>query len=265
MVGSATVDPTRNHRLMACERLGQAPPPQSSELAVRAFDAEIKFNEALSNFQADYLPAGQLCSELERSPAEFLKAANRAGFSWSIRTNAATDSLELILAHDGGFQVATMTAPAGLLPALLGLLGVLPPTAAQEVAFAQPAEPEGATDDEAWLSTLPSLKPSNYNTDVGHMTAVAVAESLAGVAAKSLADVATRSDPTTPLTTEQQATAQAMVEAMAATKLKAFGVAFRNAFNVPRMVTSLKPLITQQQHLEFIDRFTTEAAGEVAT
>lgn len=281
MAGSATVDPPRNHRLMACERPVHATAALSSELAVRAFDAEIAFNEALSDFQAKNLPKGQLW-------AEFLQAANRAGFSWSIRY-AHPDSLELILAHCGGFQVITHTAPAGLLPALLGLLGVLVSTlpavdreaacsttaAPSGMAFPQPAEPEPAAEPapaSPFVATVQAAQAAN-----AHAEAAIAAQSLAAVTDGAVAApepssgpveagplAAAHGDPTTPLTAEQRATALAMVDVMARIELKAFNIAFRNAFNVPRTVTSLKPLITQRQHLELIDRFTTEAAGRVA-
>jgi len=45
---------------------------------------------------------------------------------------------------------------------------------------------------------------------------------------------------------------------------KAFTIAFRDAFRVDREERSITPLITEQRHLTFIDRFTVEAAGGIS-
>jgi hypothetical protein len=208
----------------------------------------------------------------------FLHAANRAGFSWMIRA-AHGDSVELALLHDGGAESAITTTAAALLPTLLGLLGVLP---AVHQAAPQPVEPEAVA-----VAAITPASAGFQALDVGRATAVAVVESLVSVAAKSQADVAAQSlavatdgavaaadpasEPATPLTApdaplseEQKTAAVAMVGAMSVAQRKAFTIAFRNAFSVPREQVSLVPLITQIQHLEFIDRVTTEAAGGVA-
>lgn len=251
---AATVDPPRNRRFM--HQAPPQPPPLSAELAVRAFDAEIEFNEALSDFQAANLP-------LELPAAEFLRAANRAGFSWSIRSDAGGCSA-LALMHDGGAEITT-TAPEGqLLRSLLSLLGALPMPAAE--ASPQPAESEPVAEPAAGASPLDVYNAARdgiiRNAVVAAIDATVAAQSLAaGTDGAVAAEPA--SDPITPLTAEQQATAVAMVGAMSQAERKAFSVAFRNAFNVPRSVVSLVPLITERQHLEFVDRFTTEAAGGV--
>ena len=123
---------------------------RSPELAVRAFEAEIQFNEALSSFQGDNLPllAGT-------DAASFLQAANRAGFSWTIRA-VHGDSVELALLHDGGAESAITTTAAALLPTLLGLLGVFP---AVHQAAPQPVEPENAPTNPEPQQPKPA-KPS---------------------------------------------------------------------------------------------------------
>jgi hypothetical protein len=219
---------------------------RSPELAVRAFEAEIKFNEALSSFQCDNLPllAGS-------DAASFLQAANRAGFSWMIRA-AHGDSVELALLHDGGAESAITTTATGLLPTLLGLLGVFP---AVHQAAPQPVEPEAVAVEEqkaAAVGMVGAARSLAAATD----GAVAAADLASGPATPLTA-------PDAPLSEEQKGTAVAMVGAMSAAQRKAFTIAFRNAFSVPREQVSLVPLITQIQHLEFIDRFTTEAAGGV--
>jgi len=56
-----------------------------------------------------------------------------------------------------------------------------------------------------------------------------------------------------------------MVKVMAPPQRKAFTVAFRCAFEVSDTVTRIASEITQVRHLEFIDRFTVEAAGGIAS
>jgi hypothetical protein len=243
---------------MAENQTGTPSHLRSPELAVRAFVAETEFNQALSSFQGDNLPL------LPRTDAaSFLQAANRAGFSWTIRA-ARGDSVELALLHDGGAESDITTTAAALLPTLLGLLGVFP---AVHQADPQPVEPDAVAvidgvihvcGDTAWLSTPP-----------GNDAAIA-AQSLAVATDGAVAAADPASEPATPLTApdaplseEQKAAAVAMVGAMSMAKRTAFTIAFRNAFSVPRGEVSLVPLITQIQHLEFIDRFTTEAAGGV--
>ena len=256
------MDPPRNRRCM--HQPPPQPPPLSSELAVRAFDAETAFNKALAAFQAENLP-------LEKSLAEFLQAANRAGFSWSIRAVDTDGCLELSLFHQGGAEITCTTAPEGQLRSLLSLLGALPMPAAE--ASPQPAAQSLAAGTDGAVAAEPSPEPAASSPFVTLVLAAQAgnAHAEAAIAAQSLAAgtdgaVAAEpaSDPTTPLTAEQQATAVAMVGAMSQAERRAFSVAFRNAFNVPRSVASLVPLITERQHLEFVDRFTTEAAGGVA-
>lgn len=233
---------------MAPERPCAPPHAHNAELAIRAFEAEIAFNAALSAFQSANLPLQE-----GANAALFLQAANLAGFAWTVRA-AHGESLELALLHCGGAEIAITSPAAALLPTLLGLLGVLP--AIPAIPAAQPVEPEAPTTDGAWLATPPDERLSAAAESLAAATGGAVAA--AGPALESA------QAPNAPLSEEQKATAVAMVGAIGAAQRKAFSIAFRNAFAVPRDVISLAPLITQIQHLEFIDRFTAEAAGKVA-
>ena len=103
-----------------------------------------------------------------------------------------------------------------------------------------------------------------------HRQAWIAARSLAVATDGAVAAADPASEPATPLTApdaplseEQKVAAVGMVGAMTLAERKAFAIAFRNAFSVPREQVSLVPLITQIRHLEFIDRVTTEAAGGV--
>ena len=57
----------------------------------------------------------------------------------------------------------------------------------------------------------------------------------------------------------------AMVKAMDVGNRKAFTKAFREVFAVPADAKQIVPFITELQHLQFIDRYTVEAAGGVAS
>ena len=77
--------------------------------------------------------------------------------------------------------------------------------------------------------------------------------------------VAEQPEASSPLLDEQQkATAVAMCKAMDPVTRKAFTISFRDAFRVDREARSIIPLITELRHLEFIDRFSVEAAGGIS-
>jgi hypothetical protein len=80
------------------------------------------------------------------------------------------------------------------------------------------------------------------------------------------ADVMTdaKPDPATPLSDEQKAAAVAGIKELTTEQQKAFAIAFRDAFKVPRNAKSVIPLITELRHLEFCDSFAIEANGGIA-
>jgi hypothetical protein len=243
---------------MAAERLFAPPLAHNAKLAIRAFEAEQHFNQALSDFQGANLPLRE-----GTDAALFLQAANQAGFAWTLRA-AHGDSVELALLHNGGAEIAITTTAAALLPTLLGLLGVLP--TAEPIA--QPVEPEAPTTDGAWLATPPGDAPDLLATATDGLLSAA-AQSLAAATDGAVAAAGPAADGAVaaafqPLSEEQKATAVAMVNAIGAAQRKSFSIAFRNAFAVSRDVISLVPLITELRHLQFIDRFTAEATGKVA-
>jgi hypothetical protein len=89
------------------------------------------------------------------------------------------------------------------------------------------------------------------------------AESLAAATGGMVFELA-EGDPSTPLTDEQKATAVKMVSDLTVPDRKSFAIHYRNVFNIPKEVKSVVGTITELRHLEFIDRFTVEAAGGVA-
>ena len=215
-------------------------PPLSTELALRAFEADCAFSTALVAVQALGQPS---------SLAALLAAANEHGFAWTIKAKRVHEfgqsylDWQATLRHVGGAEERNSGASADLaLASLLGFpsLGGNRASEPEELQELQEvpeveAEPEPVVAVEA--QPQPEPKPQ--------------AEQL-------------EPDPTTPLSDEQKAAAIGMVKMMNAEQRKAFTISFRSAFSVPREEKAVGPLIQQLQHLHFVDRFTVEAAGGVA-
>lgn len=207
----------------------------STELAIRAFEADAAFSVSLAELQ----------EQVASQPAvpQALALANQHGFSWLFRP--AGDGLtEAVLRHSAGSEEKAIGKEP--LPLVLGLLGV-----SALVPRAQPAEPE----------TMQKT----------HHPAPAVIDQ--GAQALSAAfDGAVVDDPETPrerpqndpLSDDEKDAAVAMVKVMDVAQRKAFTIAFRHAFEIPSSERAIQPLITELRHLQFIDRFTIEAAGGVA-
>lgn len=66
------------------------------------------------------------------------------------------------------------------------------------------------------------------------------------------------------LTEEERAALIEMIKAMPTDRRKAFTKTFREVFAVPSDAKQIVPFITELQHMHFIDRYTVEAAGNVA-
>jgi hypothetical protein len=199
----------------------------STELALRAFEADIAFSTALATFQA-VAPVGV-------DPITAARDAARHGFSWFCRPSEP-GFIEVRLRHSGGADVgAEGTSVAELLAGLLGLVWPADPqTAEPEPAPAATAEPEPIQ---------------------------AAAESLAAATCGVVID---EPDPTTPLTADQKAVAVGMIKALSADQRQSFTIAFRDCFRVDRSVKAIAPVIQQLQHLHFCDRWSIESAGGVA-
>jgi hypothetical protein len=205
----------------------------STELALRAFEADVAFSTALATFQA-VAPVGV-------DPITAARDAARHGFSWFCRPSEP-GFIEVRLRHSGGADVA---AEGTSIPELLaGLLGLV-----------WPADPQTAEPEPAPAATA---QPEPVQT---------AAESLAAatsgvVVAEPAADP--EPDPTTPLTADQKAVAVGMIKALSADQRQSFTIAFRDCFRVDRSVKAIAPVIQQLQHLHFCDRWSIENAGGVA-
>ena len=204
--------------------------PLSTELALRAFEADQAFSTALAAVQASFKPG--------LSPIEAARAANAHGFAWLSRPCDDDPALvQVCLRHQGGAETAAVGENIAQL--LAGLLGIALQPAAQT------SEPEGGGTEDAPV-VCPAVRP-------------------AAPATPKPEPLEDQPEPAAQLLDEQQkATAVSMCKAMDATTRKAFTIAFRDAFRVDRDQRSIIPLITELKHLEFIDRFSIEAAGGIS-
>ena len=220
--------------------------PLSTELALRAFEADASFSAALAAFQAE-VPLGI-------GPIEAARLATAHGFCWFSRPSEP-GFLEVRLRHkDGADSVAEGSSVAELLAGLLGL--VWP----QE---AQAAEPDKKCNFRILCPSEhaePAAAPEPLPVQVAAESLAAATSGV--VVAEPVADP--EPDPTTPLTTEQKAVAINMIKGLTADQRQAFTISFRDAFRVDRSVKAIAPVIQQLQHLHFCDRWSIENAGGVA-
>jgi hypothetical protein len=199
---------------------------------------------ALADLQAEYTATTTLADALALMPVY--------GLSWFVKDSARSD-VELRLCHSSGGDLAVLIdseAPLKLyLESLIGLRSVVFPLASKPAPVAPPApEPE-------------PVAPSAPGPDAIEAAAESLAAATAG---QVIPEPTTEPDPETPLTDEQKASAVEMVKQMTTEGRKAFTIAFRDAFNVPREARAVAPYILQLKHLHFVDRFTVEAAGGVS-
>lgn len=67
------------------------------------------------------------------------------------------------------------------------------------------------------------------------------------------------------LSDQEKASAVDMVKAMPPDRRRAFTKTFREVFSIPAEAKQIAPFFTELQHLHFIDRYTVEASGGIAT
>ena len=220
----------------------------STELALRAFEADASFSAALAEFQSE-IPLGI-------GPIEAARDASGYGFAWFSRPSEP-GFIEVRLRHRSGAE--TCAKGTSLVELLAGLLGLVWP---QE---AQAAEPEGICKSgilcpSEHAEPEPAAKPEPLPVQVAAESLAAATSGV--VVAEPVADP--EPDPTTPLTDEQKAVAINMIKALSADQRQAFTISFRDAFRVERSIKAIAPVIQQLQHLQFCDRWSIEAAGGVA-
>ena len=218
----------------------------STELALRAFEADASFSAALAAFQAE-LPPGT-------GPVDAARRANGHGFCWFTRP-IDVGFVEVRLRHSGG---ADSVAEGSSVPELLaGLLGIVWPQVAQA------AEPEEKCDSRIKCPSEHVEPEPPAEPEPVQIAAESLAAATSGtVVTEPVADP--EPDPTTPLSPEQKAVAINMIKSLTADQRQAFTISFRDAFRVERSVKAIAPVIQQLQHLHFCDRWSIENAGGVA-
>lgn len=233
------MNPSNDHTALA--------PPLCPELMQRHFDAECAFNAALAQFQAvvQPIPNFALPTVLEAARPAFAQ-----GFCYLIREQRG-ELVEVALRHkDGAEEISCApldVAAPGLL--LAELLGIPVSTATQAVDLDQSTPQATPTQHVEPRLPGPGSEPADEPDLMGP---------------DSPADIPGDDPSLTPLTAQQNEAALAMIKQMDPAARKAFQIAFRNAFDLDRNVTRITPHITQLRHLEFIDRFSVEAAGGIA-
>jgi hypothetical protein len=241
--------------------------PLSTELALRAFDADAAFSAALAEFQKD--------------PREstILAAARRAaghGFSWFCRPSEP-GFFEVRLRHSGGAEIsAEGESVTALLAGLLGHplaqdIAVLAAAQAvepeQEYGTLSPATRAALAEADAALDALEAAAGASLALPTPSL-AQAAAESLAaatgGAVVEEEPDDAERLRLAVLLTDEQKAACVDMIKALTTDQRRAFTIAFRHSFRVSREEKAIAPLIAEVRHMEFCNRWSIENAGGVA-
>lgn len=253
--------------LCVCPAILRAFPIDMNEPPITAAEAhrraEAELFAALSEFQQDHANAAPVAPDLVAVLAAAAPAF-KAGFSYSSAFFAGelTVTLHYLESMDYGSAEIGSSAPAPLdsysataARLLAGLLGI-PLTevdAAREPEVGTPVRrvtPAELQQQEPAAAPAPEPEP---------VPAPAPAQE------PEPEPAASADSSSAPLSDDEKATAVQMVKAISdPAKRKEFQKAFRLAFNVPATEKTIVPLITEQRHLEFIDRYTVEAAGGIA-
>jgi hypothetical protein len=231
-------------------------PSLSTELAMRTFDADAAFSAALAEFQAG--PREELIFDDARRASDH-------GFAWFVRPSEP-GFFEVVLRHKGGAEIradgeSIKATLAGLLGHPLAHDAAPLPTAWPLAVDAQASEPGKICNSR--ITAAPTPQPVAIPATAPAQLA---AESLAAATGGAVALGPTEyvPDPSQPLTAEQKTVCVEMISSLGIDQQKAFKIAFRDAFRVPREAKAIAPLITEVRHMEFCDRWSIEAGGGVA-
>jgi hypothetical protein len=229
--------------------------PLSTELALKAFDADAAFSADLAEFQANVPPGVGLI--------EAARLAARYGFASSSRPSEF-GLIEVRLRHRSG---ADDRAEGDSIPELLaGLLGLVWPVEDQTAEAEKKCSLRinaAAAEVDLGLAQRPGpTEPAAAASQPVQVAAESLAAATSGVV---VAEVGADPDPSTPLTAQQAAVCVQMIKDLEANQRNAFTKAFREAFRVDRNVKSIAPLISEQRHMVFCDCWTFEANGGVAS
>ena len=141
---------------------------------------------------------------------------------------------------------------------LAGLLGI-PLLDADQAAEAEPVAGTEPTPAEVVRPQLQQDKPQVTNPEPVAPEPVEEDEEF-----DEIGDPEPSTDIHRTLSDQEKAAAVDMVKALPADRRRTFTKAFREVFAVPADAKQIVPFISELQHLQFIDRYTVEAAGGVA-
>jgi len=236
----------------------------STELALKAFEADAELSAALAKFQQGP-PKDSFWDEVGRSADH--------GFSWFARPSKP-GFVEVRLRHKAGAEISAVGNNVNGL--LAGLLGLVRDEVIALDAAAQASEPEPRDLPMEAFKADPAFPLNGLADATPPSPAQLAAESLAAatggaVVAEAVADpepdpeVADPGfDPSQPLTDGEIAEAVAMLKGFNPEERKSFTISFRSAFRVPREEKGISPLIKQARHLKFFYDWKAEAKGKVA-
>lgn len=242
-------------------------PDSPPSAATRHLDSQAAFAALLSEFQAD---AAHLQPVLPRLPDVLAAAlpAFQLGFSYS--SSFWNGELTVTLQHGctetasrSGALTSSYTETAARL--LAGLLGIPlveggPAPEAEMVATA-PAVVHPI--DAAPAAEPPAAAPAAAPEPEPAPEPVAFPEPAPEPPAPALA-VVPPADIHRPLSESERESAIGMIRTMPVDVRKAFTRVFREEFQVPAEAKQVAPYICELRHLQFVDRFTVEAAGGIA-
>ena len=235
----------------------------STELALKAFQADAELSAALAEFQQG--PAkNSFWGEVGRSADH--------GFGWFTR-QLSPGFVEVRLRHKAGAEISA--AGNNVNGLLAGLLGLVRDEVIALAAAAQASEPEPRDlAMEAFMADPAFARLNGLADATSPSPAQAAAESLAastgGVVVTEPSeyvpdpDEAERVRLAEPLTVAQKQACVEGIKLLNAEQRRLFTIAFRDAFRVPREEKTIVPLITEVRHMEFCDRWSIEAGGGVA-
>lgn len=224
--------------------------------------SQAAFYAALAALQAQLTPATTMAEALALLPAH--------GLAWYLLPGDADECHELRLCHAEGHSLASWSTPgASLRVALAGLIGLPALLLGPADPVAEPQAPPTAepAPPHCWLqgragSPPVEPKPEPAAPAAIEAAAASLAEATGGtVVEEAEAEAEDPSHSTEPLSEADRATTLELVKAMTAEQRRAFTIAFRDAFSVPREARAVAPLITQERHRQFVCRFVDEAEG----
>lgn len=228
-------------------------PDSPPSAATRHLDSQAAFAALLSEFQAD---AAHLQPVLPRLPDVLAAAlpAFQLGFSYS--SSFWNGELTVTLQHGctetasrSGALTSSYTETAARL--LAGLLGIPlvegAPAPESEMVATAPAVVHPI--DAAPAAEAPAPAPAAAEPPAPPAPALAVVPP---------------ADIHRPLSESERESAIGMIRTMPVDVRKAFSRVFREEFQVPAEAKQVAPFICELRHLQFVDRFTVEAAGGIA-